>query len=58
MSGDQMPSLPGRKKHQIPSVCTGVDAEASIQLVHYVCKRKSEQSNSEACRKCQVKLEE
>ena len=58
MSGDQMSSLWGRKKHQMPGVCAGVDAEALIRLVYYVCKRKSEQTNREARRKCQVKLEE
>ena len=37
MSGDQIPSLPGKKRRQIPGVCPGGggDVEASIWLVHY-----------------------
>ena len=40
MSGDQIPALQGRKRRQIPGVCSaggggGGDVEPSIWLVHY-----------------------
>ena len=34
MSGNQIPSLPGKKRRQMPGVCRGGDVEASIWLVH------------------------
>ena len=37
MSGDQISSLPGKKRIQMPGVCPGGDVEASIWLVHNMC---------------------
>ena len=34
MCGDQFPSLPGKKRRQIPGVYPGGDVEVSIWLVH------------------------
>ena len=38
MSGDQMLSLPGRKRREMLGVCPGEDIEASIWLVHKIPK--------------------
>ena len=32
MGVDQIPSLPGKKRRQMPGVCPGSDVEASIWL--------------------------
>ena len=43
MSGDQIPSLRGKKRRQMPGVCPewgGGDVEASIWLVHKIIPLK------------------
>ena len=46
MSGDQMPSLLGRKWHQMPGVCSGGGVGFKLQFDWYISIQENLMSNS------------